>query len=258
MFFRNESFKDFIRYYPIVSIIIGFQLIVWLLMFFQLRIGDFIYDWGVGLNIAVSHGQYWRIVTPIFMHDRSGFTHILFNSFSLVLFGPALEQMLGRWKFSFVYLASGIIGNVFTYFVAPQSLNFHLGASGALFGLLGLYVYMSFFRPHLLDPVSKQMIIMFSLISLVMTFLRPGINVSAHLFGFVGGFALGPIVLTRAKPFSPSLVRRRVVVNDGTVRFDPNRWNKRGFRMKRNVSSIIWWVIFILAIIGLLGNFLIW
>ncbi|WP_017473799.1 rhomboid family intramembrane serine protease [Amphibacillus jilinensis] len=253
MFFRNESFKDFIRFYPVVSFIVGLQMIIWLLMFFNTTLGDTIYVWGVGSNILVGFGQYWRLITPIFLHHPFGITHVLFNSFSLIIFGPVLEQMLGKFKFISVYLFTGIMGNVFTYLVDTDSLTQHLGASGAIYGLLGLFIYMSFFRQDLIDPASKQIIIIFSLIGLVMTFLRPGINEAAHLFGFIGGIALGPIILSRVRSFSPWHHRRRVVKDNG-IQFDPNRWKKRRFRVNPNISALIWWVIVILAVLGVLSG----
>lgn len=253
MFFRNESFKDFIRFYPVVSAIIGLNVILWLLMYFQTSLGDLIYVWGVGWNVAVTAGEYWRLVTPIFLHAPNGLTHILFNSFSLILFGPALEQMLGKFKFIFVYLFTGIAGNVFTYLIDMESLTFHLGASGALYGLLGLLLYMSFFRNHLIDPASKQIVVVISAIGIFMTFIQPGINIAAHLFGIIAGFALGPVILNQVQPFSPWRNQRRVVRKEG-LSYNPNRWDKKRFRINRNVSSIIWWIIFILAILGILGG----
>src|SRR5690625_2698943 len=135
MFFRNESFKDFIRFYPVVTTIVAINLILWLLIYFPNPLSDIIYWGGIGSNTAIAYGQYWRLVTPIFLHSPQGISHILFNSFSLVLFGPALEQMIGKFKFGFVYLFTGIVGNVFTYLVGVSEL--HLGASGAVYGLLG-------------------------------------------------------------------------------------------------------------------------
>src|SRR5690625_6992376 len=75
-----------------------------------------------------------------------------------------------------------------------------------------------------------------------MTFIRPGINIYAHIFGFIGGFAVSPIVLAHAVPFSIYRNRRRRAANDGTVQFDPNRWTKKkripSF-LKKNILCII-------------------
>lgn len=253
MFFRNESFKDFTRFYPVVTVIVGIQLIIWLITFFDNPLGDLIFQWGVGFNPLIADGEYWRLITPVFLHSTADFMHVLFNSFSLVLFGPALEQMLGKWKFASIYLVAGIIGNLFTFLVDTSSIIPYLGASGAVYGLLGLYIYMVFFRPELIDPASKQVIMIFTVLGLIMTFIRPGIAISAHVFGFIGGVALGPIALTHARPFSPWRQQRRQV-RPGQPNFNPNRWKRRRFRMNKNISSIIWWIILILALLGLFGG----
>ncbi|BAM46473.1 rhomboid family intramembrane serine protease [Amphibacillus xylanus] len=250
MFFRNESFRDFIRLYPVISGILAINIILWLLMYFPNPIGKLIWIWGVGWNTGIEIGEYWRLVTPIFLHAPNEVTHILFNSFSLILFGPALEQMIGKFKFIFVYLFTGIVGNVFTYFVGINDL--HLGASGALYGLLGLFLFMSFFRQDLIDPASRQIVTIITLMGVLMTFIQPGINISAHIFGLIAGLALGPIVLTKAKHYSPNVVYRRRVVRSDGLNYDPNRWDRRRYRPNRNLSSIIWWVVIILAALGIL------
>jgi len=252
MFLRNESFRDFLQFYPVVSVIVAINVILWLLMFIPNPLSPIIYTWGVGWNVGIDLGEYWRLVTPIFLHSPNDISHILFNSFSLVLFGPALEQMIGKFKFILVYLITGIIGNVFTYLVGTSAL--HLGASGALYGLLGLLLFMSFFRLDLIDPASKQIVTTITLIGVLMTFIQPGINISAHIFGLIAGFALGPIFLTHAVPYSPWRNQRRRVVRSDGLNYDPNRWNKKRFRMNRNVNSIIWWIILILAVLGILAG----
>src|SRR5690625_3412327 len=107
VFIRNErSVKEFIQFYPIVATLVIIHLVLFVLMdFLGLPIGQKIYAWGAGFNPAVTHGEYWRLVTPIFLH--AGLMHTLFNSFSLVLFGPALEQMLGKFKFILAYFGTG-------------------------------------------------------------------------------------------------------------------------------------------------------
>lgn len=70
----------------------------------------------------------------------------------------------------------------------------HAGASGAIFGMFGLYLYLSFFRRDLIDHQSRQVVLVIIVLSLVMTFTGANINVYAHLFGLIAGVALGPIV----------------------------------------------------------------
>lgn len=256
MFIRTENFKDFLRFYPLVSGIVAINVLLWLITaVFSLPIGRLIYELGIGINALVDQGQYWRLVTPIFLHG--GLFHLVFNSFSLVLFGPALEQMLGKFKFLLAYLLTGIAGNFFTYFINPEAFYFHLGASGALYGLFGIYAYMTVFRKDLIDPSSAQIITVILVIGLIMTFLRPNINVYAHVFGFIAGVALGPAILTNTRPFSSwrSAPHRRRKSPDG-LQFDPDRWNKKRSPARGLVKPIIWGVLLLLVALGFLSRFL--
>ena len=249
MFIRNESFREFLRYYPVVSVIVALQLLIWLIGFLLPAYGFFIQQYGRGNNLLINQGEYWRLVTPIFLHNPTGVMHVLFNSFSLVLFGPALEQMLGKARFILLYFLSGIIGNFFTYIFDPSASYSHVGASGAIYGLFGVYIYMILFRKRLIDPGSAQIISTIFIIGLIMTFLRPSINIFAHLFGFIGGLALAPLVLVNVRPFS---IWRNRSTRDGEIKFDPNRWNKRRFPWK----NVILIVIGILFMLGVAGRFL--
>ncbi|MDL4840151.1 rhomboid family intramembrane serine protease [Aquibacillus rhizosphaerae] len=251
MFIRTESFKDFIRFYPIVSTIVAIQLVIWLLIALGSPLGNFILQWGIGVNLLVEQGEYWRHITPIFLH--SGTTHVLFNSFSLVLFGPALEQMLGKFKFILVYLATGIIANIFTYYLESSPYYTHLGASGAIYGLFGVYLYMVFLRKDLIDRANAQIVTTILVIGLVMTFVQSNINISAHLFGVISGLAFGPIILHNVEPFS--IYRNRKRTKDESIPFDPNRWNKKRYRYKKYIGPIIWTIIALLVLFGLLSNF---
>ncbi|MBM7554387.1 rhomboid family intramembrane serine protease [Thalassobacillus pellis] len=251
MFIRTESFKEFIRSYPIVSTLVGIHLVLWLLIdLFQFGFALELRNAGVGLNIAVTQGEYWRLITPIFLH--AGLGHAVFNSFSIVLFGPALEQMLGRFKFIILYLFAGFIGNLGTYLFNPDSFIPHLGASGAIFGIFGVYVFMVMYRKHLIDQANSQIVMVIFIIGLVMTFLRPNINILGHLCGFAGGFLIAPFVLKNAERFS---VWRNTRSNRSDIGFDPNRWSKRRFPLKKVLTYVLWGGIIALVAIGLLGNF---
>ena len=245
------------KFYPVVSVLIIINLLIFLPYALHLSIGYDIYNWGVGHNLAISYGEYWRLVTPIFLH--SGIGHVVFNSFSLVLFGPALEQMLGKVKFIAAYFTTGIFANIMTYVIDPHSQVAHLGASGAIYGLLGIYIFMVFFRKHLIDPGNAQIVVIIFIIGILMSFVRPNINIAAHLFGAFGGFAIAPIILINAEPFSmiknymkaQSKTRR----NSDNVQFNPNRWSKKRSFNTKSIGKVLWTVLLILFIFGILSRF---
>ncbi|WP_025026362.1 rhomboid family intramembrane serine protease [Caldalkalibacillus mannanilyticus] len=198
MFIRYERFDQFIRLYPIVTGLLAINLGLFLLSIFIPSYYTYIHYWGVGINIFVAAGEYWRLITPVFLH--AGLGHVLFNSFSLLIFGPALERILGGFRFTILYLFAGFIGNVGT-FLFEAGDYMHLGASGAIYGLLGLYFYMRFFRQDLIDPGSAQIVTTVLIIGAIYTAVMPGINILGHLFGFVGGTLLGPVIFPKQKGY---------------------------------------------------------
>lgn len=239
--------------YPVVSIIIIINISLWAIIdLLRLPIGTFIQLYGIGLNIGITEGQWWRLITPIFLHG--GLMHMLFNSFSLVLFGPALEQMLGKLKFILAYFGTAITANIVIYFLESPTYA-HLGASGAIYGLFGIYVFMVMYRKDLIDQSSTQIIIIFVGIGLVMTFVRSNISVLGHLFGLISGIIYAPLLLRNVANYSPWMRRRRYVdPDDNSIKFDPNRWQKKK-RVPTFVRKyLIWIIIGFFVLLGLMGR----
>lgn len=254
MFVRHESFSAFLRNYPVTSSLIAINLLVFLLIhLLPAPVGGeigFLFQKMVGWNGGIAEGEYWRLITPIFLHF--GVAHVLFNSFSLVLFAPALERILGKIKFLIAYLGSGVIANIATFWLEPPSY-LYLGASGAVFGLFGIYVYMVLFRKDLMDAASAQIVITILVISLIMTFIGSNINILGHLFGLIGGLLLAPPLLAGIPLYyswQPQVAPRRT---KGT--FDPNRWQKKR-RNRRLVRMGLWTVFAVLILLGLLSSLL--
>ncbi len=188
MFIRTENFRSFRRLYPIITIIMALHIV----LFIGVNLFPALLHLTAGINFYIGLGEYWRLVTPIFIHES--FPHVLFNTFSLFLFGPGLERILGKFKFIIGYLGSGVIANIATFILQGPSYS-HIGASGSIFGLFGLYVYIIYARKELIDQQNKQIVMTILVLSLVMTFVTPNINILGHLFGLIGGAALGPIIL---------------------------------------------------------------
>ncbi|MGK9268353.1 rhomboid family intramembrane serine protease [Bacillus inaquosorum] len=187
MFIRTENFQTFIRLYPVVTFILALQAVLWL--FFSLPVHSVVLwrDAITGYNLGVANGEWWRLITPVLLH--AGFTHLLFNSMSIFLFAPALERMLGKARFLLVYAGSGIIGNIGTYVTEPLDYV-HVGASGAIFGLFGVYLFMVLFRKELIGQEHSKMILTLLAFAVLMSFINSNINMMAHLFGLCGGFLL--------------------------------------------------------------------
>jgi membrane associated rhomboid family serine protease len=139
-----------------------------------------------------TYAQPWRMITSMFAHSPSSILHVLFNMYSLFVFGPILERLLGRGRFFALYMISGFGGSVAVLWLAPSTAV--LGASGAIFGLLGAF----FVIQRKLGGNNIQLLILIG-INLVIGFL-PGFNISwqAHVGGLIAGCAVA-FVYTRTR-----------------------------------------------------------
>jgi membrane associated rhomboid family serine protease len=130
----------------------------------------------------------WRMVSSIFLHSTGLILHVLLNMYTLFIFGQVLETMLGRGRFLSLYLIAGFGGSVAVmYLAAPQTGV--VGASGAIFGLLGAFLVIQ----RKLGGDSTQLLVLLG-INLVIGFL-PGMSISwqAHVGGLVTGVLIGLI-----------------------------------------------------------------
>lgn len=190
MFSRTENFKQYTKYYPVVSTLIAINLVLYVITILP-GIGTLVRNYGIQVNFLVENGEWWRIFSAMFLH--ANFSHVFFNMFSLFLFGPELEKIAGKARFITIYLLSGIVGNMATYLLHESSYG-SLGASGAIFGIFGAFGALVYYTRRTM-PMLRKLILPIIIISVIMTFLQPDVNVYAHLGGLVAGFLLGLIYL---------------------------------------------------------------
>ncbi|KKI92208.1 hypothetical protein WQ54_10310 [Bacillus sp. SA1-12] len=236
MFTRTENFQTFLRLYPVVSILVSIHIFFWLLFQLSIPTLQIVLSLLDGYNAGIANGEFWRIITPIFLHI--GFGHLFFNTISLILFAPALERMLGKGKFIFLYIGAGIIADIATFVLEPQQYS-HIGASGAIFGLFGAYLFMVFFRKGMMDQANSQIIISILVIGLIMTFFNANINIVAHIFGFIGGFALAPLIIKKRGQFVHQTY------------YSPSNVKKFSLH-KLGIKQILWMLFGLLIVIGIL------
>jgi len=166
--------------------------------------------WGAKINEAIVLGQWWRLITPIFLHADP--RHFVSNSYALVLFGKEVERAFGRFRFLLAYLLSGVGGTAASFLF---NKNPAVGASGAIFGLVGMlalyeychpYAKLAFARCYFMDgqwrcrkyyrrrvvdiwqalPAILPVAIMF-----IFGLIIPGVNNWGHIGGALTGILLG-------------------------------------------------------------------
>jgi membrane associated rhomboid family serine protease len=136
---------------------------------------------------VLAESEPWRLLTSAFTHVQ--FFHIFSNLFMLWQLGPPLEQMLGRLRFTILYLLSALGGSVAVWILSPPG-GATLGASGAVLGLVGALLVIS--RARGLDIT---WIIMYVAVTAFLSFAIPNVSWEGHLGGFVVGAAVAWIYL---------------------------------------------------------------
>ncbi|WP_397536361.1 rhomboid family intramembrane serine protease [Rummeliibacillus pycnus] len=186
MFNRTENLSQYIKLYPVISSLIAINVVVYLIGLIP-PLGDNILNMGASVNYLIADGEYWRLFTSMFIHG--GFFHLLFNMFSLYVFGPELERIAGKLRFFTIYLVSGFMGDAVSFLIQPPNYA-SIGASGAIFGIFGAFVALVYYTRKTM-PQLKQIIMPIIVISVIMTFLQPNVNGTAHIAGLITGFIIG-------------------------------------------------------------------
>ncbi|MEU3981586.1 rhomboid family intramembrane serine protease [Streptomyces sp. NPDC026672] len=192
----------------VTKVLIGLNLAFFLV---QLTVGDRFTDRFTLIGNAyvpllgslegVAHGQYYRLLTSVFLHG--GYLHIAFNMLSLWWIGGPLEAALGRVRYVTLYVVSGLAGSALTYLLAAPNVA-SLGASGAIFGLFGATAVLMRRLNYDMRPIIALLVI-----NLIITFGVPGIAWQAHVGGLVAGVITGYAMVHAPR-------ERRALVQFGT------------------------------------------
>ena len=149
-------------------------------------------QFGAQYGPLVASGEWYRLITANFLHG--GLMHIFFNSYALFYFGIVVEKIYSSQKFIFIYLISGVVGNILTQIFYTNVPS--VGASGAIFGLVGL-MFSAGISGNMrgrLRGFSGTALLPMILINLFLGFTVPGINNIAHIGGLGTGFLLGFLI----------------------------------------------------------------
>ena len=158
-----------------------------------------------------SWSQLWRFFTALFAHGS--LSHLLYNILALALFGSILESIIGERRLLVIFLFTGMAANVVSIFVYPSSL----GASGAIFGIIGTLVMlrpgMSVFAFGLPMPMFIAAIL-WAVGDIIGLFIPSNIANMAHLVGLAFGLVLGAIL---RQPNQNEVKRQKVVIDEDSM-----------------------------------------
>lgn len=178
----NKTFKKKIPWITYSLIIIN--IIIYILMLLNPDIA------AMGLaehNRVYVHNEYYRLITYAFLHSPTDIFHIIFNMYSIYMVGCQVESYLGKVKYLVIYLFSALTGGLLS--VALNNVG-SVGASGAIFGLMGALLYFGFHYRSYISGILIKQVLPIIIGNLVIGFLTPGIDNFGHIGGLLGGLSM--------------------------------------------------------------------
>lgn len=146
---------------------------------------------GANVGILIMQGETWRLFTSMFVHI--GLMHLLFNAYALFIFGIEMERLYGPDRYITIYILSGLFGSLAS-FAWRGPMTFSAGASGAIFGIIGMNLAFFLLHRETFGNFGRQRMmntVVIIAINLVFGFTAPGIDNFAHMGGLVAGFLMG-------------------------------------------------------------------
>jgi rhomboid protease GluP len=151
----------------------------------------FIQMGGVNRMLVMQDGEYWRLLSAMFMHG--GLIHLAMNMYALWIAGHFLENMLGFKWFSIFYILCGLGGSIGSIWW-NDLLTVSVGASGAIFGIIGMLTGMlllgRIYQPESRNRLLKNMLIIIGL-NVALGLSIPGIDNAGHMGGLFTGLFIG-------------------------------------------------------------------
>ena len=189
LFTRYENFSTYIKRYPITILFLFLSVAMFIAMsIVGSSTSPFtLYHFGALFPEAVSQdGDWYRFFSSIFIHI--GIMHLIMNGVFLYVFAPYIEKRLGKTRYFFFFILSGALSFFFPFFLAPNTIT--AGASGALYALLAMHVFLIWKEPFTYAAGDKQAVYVIIIFGFIMSVVTPGVSFAGHVGGFVMGFIL--------------------------------------------------------------------
>ncbi|MBR5468209.1 MAG: rhomboid family intramembrane serine protease [Firmicutes bacterium] len=180
--------------------LIFFNLFIFAYTYFSGNLVQFLKQFGCSYERIAMNGEFYRLLTSMFFH--ADWSHVLFNALSIYIFGSRCEKYIGRKYTVALYFASGVGAAILS---ASQGAVLSVGASGAVFGLIGAVLVLSRMRKREVGGISYFTILLYAMVSIGMGVMAEGVDNFAHVGGLLVGamlqyvFVLGEDIKERRK-----------------------------------------------------------
>lgn len=200
---QSESRNNISKFIsPCNTIIVILNVLVFLMIEIILpaRTGNQLFkDGALSWMEVIDNKEYYRLITYMFLH--SGVSHLGNNMILLLFIGDNLERAVGKWRYIVIYTLSGILagGTSILYNLFEYNLIVSVGASGAIFGVVGAMAYIVAVNKGRLENISSRQIIFFAILSLYGGMTSQGVDNSAHIGGLISGVLLAVLLYRKSK-----------------------------------------------------------
>ena len=182
----DQANKVFEPKLPVVTtVLIALNVLIFLAGLF-LGLRDYLINTFAVYGPFIKEGDFYRLITGIFLH--ADILHLGFNMYSLYVIGSQIESFFGKTKFILIYLFSGLMGSLLSILLNGNIPS--IGASGAIFGLLGSMLYFGYYYRVYLGNTLTSQIVPIILVNLLIGFTTTGIDNFGHIGGLIGGFLI--------------------------------------------------------------------
>lgn len=201
---RDIRIKDALPFTLMNTIVIVINIIAYIMTHFTGAFGgadQMFYKGALSWHYVIADKQYYRILTSMFMHADWG--HLVNNMIVLLFVGVNLERAAGKIRYLLIYFGTGIIAgfasigynmwrdnSVFAY----KNATFSIGASGAIFGVVGAILYIVIINKGRLAQINTRQMVIFIILSLYSGIINSHIDQAAHIGGFLGGLLFAALL----------------------------------------------------------------
>ena len=211
----QERLKTYFFFQPITMILMvaNFMMVILTLISGGFNVNTLVNLGGLYPPLVTELGQYYRLITTAFLHGS--ILHFLVNSIALFYLGGHLERLIGSIRYTIIYFVTAIGSSVAVVLLKPDSVT--IGASGAIYGIIGALLLLTFTRKEWFHTQTIRSIRNLIFINIIFTLLIPSVSTEGHFGGLIVGFILIQLITPHTPVLQEKIEKLKRDQNDPWV-----------------------------------------